>query len=331
MEHHASKEMALKVMELLEKHLHMEEARHHGMLTILPLIGNPSGGPDFCSLRQGLEAGLLITEVGMEGAVPTLKAVNRSGRNVLILDGEELAGAKQNRVLNTTILIAAGAEIELPVSCTEQGRWHWKSESFMDSDVVMTPGMRSRKNMAVERNLKHRARYESNQSELWMDIQRFSTVHRASSETMAMRDAFEAKRNQQVEYQKHLPCLPNQCGMLAIIKGNVVSLEVIARAEVYADLHEKLLRSLVMDIPLWEPAYDSESMAGVPIFLKHLRHCTHSVYPSIGMGQDVRFQGHHLIGSALVVEEEIVHMAFFHQSRKYLAGSGKESFKHRKL
>jgi hypothetical protein len=35
--------------------------------------------------------------------VPDLRVVNRAGKMVLILDGEELVGAKQNRIVNTTI------------------------------------------------------------------------------------------------------------------------------------------------------------------------------------------------------------------------------------
>ena len=49
--------------------------------------------------------------------------VNKSDRMVLILDGEELVGIKQNRIVNTTILIAANTTTVIPVSCVEQGRW----------------------------------------------------------------------------------------------------------------------------------------------------------------------------------------------------------------
>jgi ARG and Rhodanese-Phosphatase-superfamily-associated Protein domain len=35
---------------------------------------------------------------------------------VLILDGEELVGAKQNRIVNVTILVVTQSEIVIPVS-----------------------------------------------------------------------------------------------------------------------------------------------------------------------------------------------------------------------
>jgi hypothetical protein len=40
------------------------------------------------------------------GSVPNLRVINKTPHHVLLFDGEELKGAKQNRILNTTILIA---------------------------------------------------------------------------------------------------------------------------------------------------------------------------------------------------------------------------------
>jgi hypothetical protein len=40
-----------------------------------------------------------ITEVSQNGIVPRLLAINDTARTVFLLDGEELIGAKQNRVL----------------------------------------------------------------------------------------------------------------------------------------------------------------------------------------------------------------------------------------
>jgi len=57
--------------------------------------------------------------------VPELKVISQSDRPILLLDGEELVGAKQNRVLNTTILLREKAETNIQVSCVEQGRWSY--------------------------------------------------------------------------------------------------------------------------------------------------------------------------------------------------------------
>jgi hypothetical protein len=59
------------------------------------------------------------TEVSAGGHVPELKVVNKGETPVLLLDGEELAGARPNRALNTTILVRGHSETIIPVTCTE--------------------------------------------------------------------------------------------------------------------------------------------------------------------------------------------------------------------
>ena len=56
-----------------------------------------------------------------------------------MLDGEELIGAKQNRILNTTVLVAAHTEVTIPVSCVEQGRWGYRGRQFRPGDARSTP------------------------------------------------------------------------------------------------------------------------------------------------------------------------------------------------
>ena len=48
-----------------------------------------------------------ITEVSDAGRVSELKVVVKGERAVLLVDGEELVGAKQNRVLNLSMLVPA--------------------------------------------------------------------------------------------------------------------------------------------------------------------------------------------------------------------------------
>ena len=86
-------------------------------LALFPLLSAQADSLDYLTLDEALKEGLVeVTEVSEGGHVPDLKVVNKSPRMVLILDGEELVGAKQNRIVNTTILVAAYSTLVIPVS-----------------------------------------------------------------------------------------------------------------------------------------------------------------------------------------------------------------------
>ncbi|HQJ94511.1 MAG TPA: hypothetical protein PLT06_06710, partial [Syntrophorhabdaceae bacterium] len=103
----------------------------HDNLAVIPLFLDGNGGPSYITLKEALDMGtFIVTEIGEGGNVPELKVINKGDIPVILLDGEELSGAKQNRVLNTTVLIAGMSETVIPVSCTEQGRWSYTTREF---------------------------------------------------------------------------------------------------------------------------------------------------------------------------------------------------------
>ena len=117
-------------------------------LTLVPILRDGQGENGYLTLPDALQTGdFVVTEVDAAGSVPEVQVINRLDNAVLLLDGEELVGAKQNRVVNTTILIAAQNKLVIPVSCTEQGRWHETTDQFADSGVVMPPSVRGRKQL----------------------------------------------------------------------------------------------------------------------------------------------------------------------------------------
>lgn len=67
--------------------------------------------------------------------MPQFRAVNFRDMAVLIPDGDELQGARQNRVLNTSLLV--GARSVVPVSCTEHGWWRETSRDVRDREYMM--------------------------------------------------------------------------------------------------------------------------------------------------------------------------------------------------
>ncbi|HXK62760.1 MAG TPA: hypothetical protein PLP42_22975, partial [Acidobacteriota bacterium] len=78
----------------------LEQAQHFGNLSIIPVLSSAPEGPEYLTLAEALRTGVIeISELDEAGAVPELRVINSGDIPVLILSGEELMGAKQNRVL----------------------------------------------------------------------------------------------------------------------------------------------------------------------------------------------------------------------------------------
>ncbi|MGH7556701.1 MAG: ARPP-1 family domain-containing protein [Gemmatimonadota bacterium] len=118
--------------------------QRHESLTVYPLLSPDGGGLVCVLLPEAIRAGTLrITEVG-QGSVPELIAINTGDTDVLILDGEQLIGAKQNRMASRSILLSAHSETKIPVSCMEHGRWHHVSQEFTPSEYYSPSRVRGR-------------------------------------------------------------------------------------------------------------------------------------------------------------------------------------------
>ena len=124
----------------------------HGALAVIPLLAPNLDDPDWLTLEDLIspsppwgegrvrgEDRARVTEVSEAGSVPFLTVANGADRPLLLLDGEELIGAKQNRILNTTVLVAARTEATIPVSCVEQGRWGYHGRQFAPATLPSSP------------------------------------------------------------------------------------------------------------------------------------------------------------------------------------------------
>ena len=134
---------------VVNKHLgsiRIGEMKVYKNVAVFPLFSDTNMSPVYLTMKSAMEGGfLLVAEVSEGGAVPELKVINKADVAVLLLDGEELAGAKQNRVLNTTILLKKNSETLIPVSCTEQGRWAYMSPEFRESGHIISTRLRGEK------------------------------------------------------------------------------------------------------------------------------------------------------------------------------------------
>ena len=116
---------------------------------------------------------------------------NSSDRPVLILDGEILVGAKQNRVVNASILVGPKVELKVPVSCVEQQRWRYVSEKFMKAGVFPTPGC-GPKSEQVSQYLEAMGVFAADQGAIWDEAERKQRKMRVDSPTRAVNDVYES-------------------------------------------------------------------------------------------------------------------------------------------
>lgn len=282
-------------------------------MAVIPLFNSVNHVPQYLSLGEALGKGLLtVTEVSQAGVVPELKVSNKADLPVLLLDGEELAGAKQNRVINTTILLMEHSETIIPVSCTEHGRWDYATPAFGESGNIMSHNLRARKVSSVYQTLKEGMSYRGNQGEVWDGIENLSAEAKVHSRTGAMRDVFEEKKSDLDDYLKPFPYVPHQKGILVMINGKVIGFDILSFEPVYEALHPKLAKSYAMDAILQQGGKaDNGSVEKARRFIEDTRQCKEERFKSVGHGWDHRFEGSGVVGSALVHQEKVIHMAFF--------------------
>jgi len=308
-------------------------AQSFGNMTVFPLLTPLDGGPEYITLREALERGVFsVTEVSHGGSVPDLQVKNTGDVAVLLLDGEELAGAKQNRILNTTILVAPRTGLKVPVSCTEQGRWNYVSAEFAESGNIMARSLRSAHMMEVQENLAASKEFRSNQGAVWNRIADMALVAGVSSKTGAMNDVFKAKKSDLDDYLKSFRAVDGQKGLLSFLEGRAVGFDFVSRPEAFGRLFPKLVRSYAMEAMLaaevkgngkagkrgrkggkeGEGQDDkSPSPEEAKAFLSAAAACDEERHDSVGMGSYYRYAGNAMVGSALAVEDKVVHMAFF--------------------
>jgi len=292
-------------------------------MEVIPLFVSIDDGPQYLTLKEAMDQNLLVvTEVDHGGSVPELKVANKAKTPVLLLDGEELAGAKQNRVLNTTILLKEKSKTIIPVSCTEQGRWSYMSPEFGESGVIISPQVRSEKAASVTRSLGISGKYDSNQGAVWDMIEEISGQAEVESPTSAMRDVFEAKSGDLDGYLRAFEYIPQQKGLIAFINGEVAGLDILSLASACKILHQKLVKSYAMDALLQKKGKGIASpLDAARTFIKATAECSESKYDSLGHGTDYRFESPKMVGSALVYGDKVIHMAFFRATESSQAGN----------
>jgi hypothetical protein len=282
-----------------------------GNLAVSPLLAARPRAPDYLTLDEALSSGRVhISETGEIGAVPELLLRNDAEWPVLLVDGEELVGAKQNRICNLSILAPARAETVIPVSCVEAGRWRWRSRAFSASENIYFAKGRARKARDLSQSLKEHGAPRARQDVVWSDIDAKLARLRVRSETAALCDAFEEAKVEVDNYVEALRLPSDAVGAVFSLSGRPAGLELFESPALCSKLSRKIIRSWAIDAIECGDAGNAPSPANERILelIESIATAPRERFKVTGLGESVRFSGEKIAGGALVLGDRILHV-----------------------
>jgi hypothetical protein len=314
--------------------VHLGPSQNHKQLTLWPLIRTrvASRIPYIC-LAEALESGAAQVDEIDGGSVPHVALVNGGSVSVLVLFGEEIVGAKQNRVANASFLVAPKSRVVLDVSCVEQGRWSSRpAASFSMGEQVLSSSLRKGMARRVRRSRSSGRGFDADQAAVWNGVSKRVGGMRSPSKTGAYRDYARSLGADLQEMARHFQPIEGQVGFVAVCGDRVDGVEAVGDPAVYAGVHDRLLRAYTID------AIDGTHAELVPgqgveflapeDFLRTIASSAYERSPSLGQGTDLRLSGETVGGCALECGD-IVHLMAFPNPTHTVRSSNGEPWRDR--
>jgi hypothetical protein len=281
-------------------------------LTVFPLFGDGSSNRtsevEYCLADEALQGGAVIEEVSETGSVPDLLVDNRGNERILLLEGEELKGAKQNRILNTSVLVAANSKLKIPVSCVEQGRWRYTARHFQSSGHQVSAKLRRAVKASVGVSLDAGCGHRADQSKVWEEVEMLHSCISLDSPTSALSDAFDHCEDRIAESLDTLQYVEGAIGLAAAIGGRVVSADFFDKPATCEKVWPRLLSGMVFDALEEKDVKTPSSTKDVEQLLNSASSLTWHAVEAVGEGVEYRAESErHDHASALILNDVVVH------------------------
>lgn len=285
-------------------------------LTVFPLMANGSGveDPGYLTLDEALATGRFKIREHEIPTVPTLVAENALDVAVFLLDGEELVGARQDRVINLSILVPAQTKLDIPVSCVEAGRWHDVSPMFASSARSQVAFSRARRTRHVSLSmlLSDGGVRASDQGAVWADMDTLAHAMGVRPATGAMREVFERRALDIEQYAERIRPLDRQVGACFAVNGRVTGCDLFDSPRTLARLLPKLAQSYAADaIARARSGSRSPEASAVTSFLQAVGRCEPLSFKALGEGEDWRLSAPGVAGGALFARDRVIHLCAF--------------------
>ena len=312
--------MKLVSFDVLEKlsGVELRTVQQAASLQVFGLRWSAGNGLDYATLDEALLDNVLdVTEITEGGQVPTIRVANKSERMVFLMAGEMLAGCKQDRVLNSSMMVPSKSEMAIPVTCVEAGRWGYRSRKFRSAQTSSHGYLRMILSKETSARYKERSAPGSEQRAVWAEVARKMGKMGSSSSSGALQDMFTDYGDKLDQLAQSISS-PEGCnGVAFAINGKILGVDLFDKPTTLSKLWPKLIKSYAMDA-LEDGNEDQKLLQPESVieWARSAQSAKQEWFDSPGVGQDVRIEGDMLVGAALVVEQQPIHLELFREEKK---------------
>ncbi|MCU0259102.1 MAG: hypothetical protein MUF56_08785 [Solirubrobacteraceae bacterium] len=284
-----------------------------GPLAVFPVFG-PAPVLDYRAFSDAVEHGAFVKELEHGASVNRLLVGNPTGRALLLYEGEQVLGAQQDRTLDASVLVAAGAQLEVPVSCVEAGRWddRRRDEHFRPAPHADDPSLRRAKREAADRNAARGLRERPEQSEVWQAVGARLDHFAVASPSAKFGDLFEQRAGHIDALADDIEPEAGQVGALACVGGEPVALDVVSRPDAFAALHDRLVRGYALDaLAVRHPRGEVADPEVAGTFFARALGAARRPAATPGLGEAHALVDRRVVGSTLTHEGELIALCAF--------------------
>ena len=233
-------------------------------------------------------------------AVNKIDLDNLSGHPVLMIDGEEIAGAMQNRIVTASTFIAARTRKTLSVACVEEGRW--QPIGGFTTGYCSYPRLRS--------VLSKKRSGEDLQQNVWDEITRKIELTRTNSKTSSMHDIYQGLEDELNRYLEDFNTLgKNAIGFIGVADNRILGCDVFANNNVFRQFERKLIRGYALEA--YELTNKGTKAPDIDKFIKNIR--TKALTTDPGRRTWLRFDANGINGQAAFSKKALLHLSAFPQ------------------
>ena len=242
--------------------------------------------------------------------MPQLVVENHSESLLLLVEGQELIGAKQNRVINTTVLIKPKSKVTIPVSCVEAGRWHFHSREMKEAKHFVPNKLRYELKRGVYQSLRNKLGHRSDQGGVWGVVAFLHQSLGVSSPTSDLEAAYEAYERELEEFRKDIDYVEGATGLAIATDGRVRSLDLFGTAQICSRVWPRLVAGLAIEALRTAPSQAKATSEDVLKYWASITQWPWEAVTTVGEGQEYRAESQRGDqGSALFYDGKLVYLS----------------------